>query len=582
MANVSNKKPISHHIFIMPFQWDFFRCNKKNNCYKTIYDISYQERSCLGAIEKLMLENNSGSPCTDGKNYHKSWKRFNLKFDEPSHFNEYTYFYNHVREAMFEREGDDISEKTLLQYEYDVPCNLQYTINLKKNYGITSYKLEVENITLNFYDSGVGVFAFHLTNNTYYDFGDILNINDFGRRIYPQFLTNSSDMLSGAKNSFLAESIVLHSDEGDFNIYEDFKYYKSITNVSKKKINLPKHIQCLLGKHFTTKIHTATETENKVLVKPVIDDRMFVLSWYGNDNLIQNLVRHNFSEKENYEVYNYETSADWYKMIFVDNAEISVKNPNMLTRLNKAHTYERWADNQTLYGISRYSFVILTDTGWFSKNVLFKHLQTMYFQLVTLALVQRVSVLRFSIEVTSLSGLQNDRSRGKPSLTNEIEELHKKYIRFINKVYFREITAQEQGIELYDMLADKMRIHNEVKDLDNEIEELYRYVNNQEANKSNKMLEKLNVMVTIFILPSLILAFFGMNIFKDGGSLAVAEYYNYWPLVVFVWILMATTSIYLFSKKDFTKNKLRFTIPFVAILIISALVLLLPLLNYYF
>lgn len=572
---VANQEPISHHIFLMPFQWDYFKYDKKDKP-ENIFDIPFKERSSLAGIIEIMEGNLSDSFCNQSTNYHKCWKRYYMNFDSAGDFNEYTYFYNHVREALFDRKDGKIEDKTLLQYEYNIPCNLQYVINIKKANAIKEYKLAVENITLNFYDSGVGVFAFHLTNNTYYELDDILNINDFGRRIYPQYISDQPDMLSNVKGNFLADSIVLSSEEANFNICECFDYYTNLSRIAEKKIELPKHIQCLLGNKFTTKVLPKQETGSKIQMKPVIDDRMFVLCWYGNDNLVQKLVRHKPKTGNNDIEYNYENSPEWHKLIFVDNGDATVKNSNMLNRLCKAHTYERWTDNKTLYGISRYSFIMLTDTDWFPKNILLRHLQTMYFQMVMLALVQRASVLRFSIEVTSLSGLQD-----KPELLSpEIAGLHKKYIRFVNKVYFREITAQEQGIELYNILAEKMRIHSEVKDLDNEIEELYRYVNNTETNKSNKMLEKLNILVAIFIIPTLIMGFYGMNIFTKGDAeQGINGNYFYWILAS---LLVLAIPIVLFLFNVFKMKHLRkvwLNAYIIFLIVLGLIILILPVLN---
>lgn len=171
------------------------------------------------------------------------------------------------------------------------------------------------------------------------------------------------------------------------------------------------------------------------------------------------------------------------------------------------HTYKRWNDMPTLYGVTRYSFVMLTDQGWFARNHLSTHFRTMYYKLVELCLVQRASVLQFADEVTAISHL-SDKNNSTSFIANEIQELYRDYIRFINKIYFREITAQEQGIELYDMLKEKMRIPEQVTDLDGEIEELYSYAS---ALSSSKQGDKLNLLTIIgfFIgIPSFLMTYY--------------------------------------------------------------------------
>jgi len=41
-------------------------------------------------------------------------------------------------------------------------------------------------------------------------------------------------------------------------------------------------------------------------------------------------------------------------------------------------------------------------------------------------------------------------------MSKKVSDLYLAYIRFVNKIYFREVTAYEQGIELYDMLRHKI------------------------------------------------------------------------------------------------------------------------------
>ena len=57
-----------------------------------------------------------------------------------------------------------------------------------------------------------------------------------------------------------------------------------------------------------------------------------------------------------------------------------------------------------------------------------------------LVLVQRASMLRFSGEITKVSQLSN---QDVEAVSKRVSSLYKEYIRFVNQIYFREITAQE-------------------------------------------------------------------------------------------------------------------------------------------
>lgn len=65
----------------------------------------------------------------------------------------------------------------------------------------------------------------------------------------------------------------------------------------------------------------------------------------------------------------------WYKYVFVDSGDndydVTCQNKELRTKLIKESTYERWQKFGTLYGITRYSMVALTDEGDFCKELPF-------------------------------------------------------------------------------------------------------------------------------------------------------------------------------------------------------------------
>ena len=135
------------------------------------------------------------------------------------------------------------------------------------------------------------------------------------------------------------------------------------------------------------------------------------------------------------------------------------------------------------------------------------NMETEYTRMVELALVQRASVLRFSGEVSRISRLQEVSSK----LSKKISVLYSEYIRFVNQIYFREITAQEQGIEIYEMLHESMNTRQQVEKLDNEVEELFNHVSLMEDRSSNKQMSYLSWVATLFIPISFVSSLYGMN-----------------------------------------------------------------------
>jgi hypothetical protein len=186
----------------------------------------------------------------------------------------------------------------------------------------------------------------------------------------------------------------------------------------------------------------------------------------------------------------------------------------------------------TLFGVSRYSFVALSGS-WFGANRLEPHMRTMYFQMFTLLLAYRASILRFSNRVSELT-LKEDESFDLQGLQKRVSQIYKDYINFENNLLFREVTAQEQGIEIYDQAMEVMQIDKQVKDLDVEIAELHTYVSMKAEELRNDRLETISKLGAVFLPPSLLAGVFGMNVFSFDQS----------PFVLFVaFVLMFVSAV---------------------------------------
>ena len=446
---------------MFPFKWEI-KSRKK---------FSFSERTLINKIPIITGSNweNLAKPKTE------DYKR--------ELYNERNFFYDFTHQTIY----DDDNELNIIQHyerKETYQQNVNYNIHVLAGKEDT-YNLKIKSLNLNLYGTGVGVLIFYLENYKYPDYIDILRINQFGRRTYPPFLS-LKEGVDGTKKLELADFISIEGLNGDAtNYFEDFNNYTT-ENIWKPA----KFINTLIKDDFCKEMD----------IKPVVDDRMFVMCWYGN-NSISRRIKNNYKE--------YLAGNDWYRYIFVDGGDATCQNIEMHNNIIEKHTYKRWQKYGTLFGISRYSLVVISDNEWFAKNLLLTHFRTMYTRVAELCLVQRASVLRFSDEVTKISALSGDQL---DELYNSISDLYKQYIRFVNKVYFREVTAQEQGIELYNKLQEVMCIPEQVKDLDMEIEELHGYVSleieksrSKEATEFSKQSVKLTQIANRF-LPAAVVA----------------------------------------------------------------------------
>ncbi|MCS3901797.1 CorA family divalent cation transporter [Methanococcus voltae] len=566
----SIKEPVSKHIFMLPFKWNLTDVTGK------IYN-NYDEKLDVHKLTNILKNDDN-------------WKFDDYKVNEPLKYNEFVYFYNNVRKAIFGKGVEDLNEENdkykdnenkllekYLKKEYPVIRyknpnfkNKDYTFKLYKKdedtkndtenlyFNELEYKLNIDKIYLNIYNTGVGILSIHLSNYDYSEKEDIININDYGRRIYPQFLglldkqiyvnenLCENNILKGPKTKFLANLIKISSLNP-----ENFEEYNSITKSTEglqNPVKLAKPIMDLLGTSFDTIGNCNSES---ICIEPIIDDRMFTMCWYGNNDLVnylddsknaknsenKNLLNYNnnnFNNNYNHEYntrtdYNYESNEYWHRFMFMDSGgSCTCQNEKLLTELNKKHTYTRWSNYGTLYGVTRYSFALLTTEYCDNNKFLVNHFKTMYFEMVQLCLAQRASILKFSEDISqnSKNGINGKGLEGKglTNYLNNVRSLYGRYINFLNCMYFNEVSAQEQGIEMYDLIQDRMNIAQNLKDLDNELNELHQYVTLIESNKTSEKINLLAILGALFIVPTFFTGFFGMNLTMfTGASTAINQ-----------------------------------------------------------
>ena len=476
-------KIISYHNFMFPFRFDKITKEAKGlDRHKYYKKEPFDERVDIKSLLEYLV------------NLDSRWKYEQFEIESNLDYNEYTYYHDFVRDALYNEHKKSIAGETSYFFKQDIGASDRYCIGIKDG---KTYTLDLVGLSLRIFDTGVGILSIELnnTNPSQSSLDDILKINEYGRRVYPQYLSKgeNDDWAEGTKGSFLADFIEI--SYGDKQVRESFEY-KEIP----KKIELAQFIKDLLGDPFCYKIDEK-DNQDKFLIRPIIDDRMFTICWYGNNEVSETLRDNNYQE-----------SDTWYEFVYIDGNGKTVHSPSMQKELIEKATYDRWMDFEyglTLYGMSRYSFVCLSNASEYSQNVLpLPHMRTMYYQMFTLLLAQRASILRFSDEVSALSDLGEEEQK---ELSEKSRILYKNYIRFVNKLYFREVTAQDQGIELYDMARDVMRIDKDIKDLDEEIAELHSYVDMQEEKSRNDRLELISKLGAVFLPPTLLAGMFGMN-----------------------------------------------------------------------
>lgn len=472
----------SYHIFYFPFRWSL----------PSSADRLLSEQMDLKQIQ-----------ITD----HSMWERVQLDTarskaqlseqelkDTRELFGERQYFFDFVHPVLYDIKG--VNNPLINHYERREPKSAEvlYQIQVRD----VLYSLRVDAMNLNLYSTGVGILSFFMANEREDQSKQdaVLAINQFGRRIMPP---HSGEFNPESRN-LIASSIKIIGLHGAAGKYEDSFDYEERASDSKRGLNNvwepARFIKSLIE-----------DLSPDLDIVPIIDDRMLVNCWYGNNELSKQVEDHAADEKDEFLSGNF-----WYKYVFVDTGnkpeDDTCQNVQMKEQLLKNATYFRWQKKGSLFGVSRYSFVALTNAEWFGTNILSMHMRTIYSRLFELIIVQRASMLRFSAEVTKVSGLAGTSQR---EVARRVGSLYKEYIRFVNQIYFRSVTLEDQGIELYDMLMNQFASQDQIKDLDEEIDELHRYVMLLVDESRNENGELLNKLAAIFLPATLLAGILGMN-----------------------------------------------------------------------
>jgi Mg2+ and Co2+ transporter CorA len=143
---------------------------------------------------------------------------------------------------------------------------------------------------------------------------------------------------------------------------------------------------------------------------------------------------------------------------------------------------------------------------------------------VLLSLLQRGSIVRFSEEITRLT--QSVTSGAALRRSSEgVKSLYAKYLEFVNKIYFREVTPQEQGIELYKMVQENMEIERDVKALQSEIHDFFHLLDLKANEQQVEAFNTLTIIGSGLLIPSLILAYYGISEFPELQNKADFAYH---------------------------------------------------------
>lgn len=472
--NNMKKKPYSYHTFMFPFLWNDGGKKTKRDSFVKCLNPKLWERDY-----KLTKKDNHDTLIENYNTYHYfNAAARNAVYDSGDEDAVVWCYSFNVEKAwnstdkatdawVSKPKGADNSAQYVICYKYQENGVLK---------SITRH-LNINGIRLRLFNTGIGVLVFELENYLYEKPEEINWLNEYGRRIYMPFLQTK------ASCGLCAEEIsIIYNGE---NITEG-TLWGEISDFTETRVAAP--ITYLLSNdeyRITTKRDSLGK--NEFFIEPIVDDRMFVACYYMNEKFAKELTEQTDDE------YRYLSDATsksisarcncsvaWYKAIFIDGDGITCHSKSLLREMVERHSYDRWIEEGSLTGISEYSMVTVTSSNW---DVLYRNFLTQYIEMMILALAQRASLLNFERMIS-------DSAMGK----RDICEIQDCYVKFQSQLLLKEVTPQQQGIELYKMLLENLFIQEQAEEIEKQIDSLSIHKSSKSETKENLILFMLAIL----------------------------------------------------------------------------------------
>lgn len=531
-----NDPVCSYHTFIFPFRI----IDKSNGIKRKEHDFSaYNTKEILE--KEISIANDSVWKKSENYSSKESITRdevrkqtkildeklFKLRYNEAQYFNDAP-----LRAIFGFYDQDEKQVVTNYVFNHDlIHEKAKLIIQVASENEPKEYQLLLNDIKLKLFNTDVAMMIFEAENHDYPDIKDIKLINEYVRRISTPNLTIES-------NPCAYYWAIKFKDANDKNVCLEDDCYDAL-NGDLKNINTTKIVdsikQLLLYPYninensrkdvfLSSSVEKLNKEENKklYLIEPVLDDRMFVCTFVKNDMVI-NKVKNKYVEingkyeelkkeekkskekKEpkplfvNYK-YGYqideEVAKELYSIVYIDPTTSSCQSMHDIQTLLSRDLYTRWIDYGTLYASTHHSFVAISTSD--CPGYLIDYFLTLYVDMTILTLIQRATIIVYQNYASLLTkGIEADKKKINQAKLNTLLNLHEKYIGFQNQLLFFEVSPEEQGMELYQMLVKSLYINEEKDALAEQFKSLYDVTN---ANQNSTFSKYAAIMASIALV----------------------------------------------------------------------------------
>jgi hypothetical protein len=236
------------------------------------------------------------------------------------------------------------------------------------------------------------------------------------------------------------------------------------------------------------------------------------------------------TSSEKWEAHNY---GHWIKLLNVDspsmdqkftheqNQELTHKQIRQFERdWAKERTYHRWEEKVVFpncyYGFSYHSGAALISDC--PEPPLWKHWGAMYFDMALLLFYLRVTLFRFSSELTEISSKASCKENKDSQIELwriEFNDLRWEFTLFTNLYQYPLISNQQQGLEMYELARKSLDINELFQEIQDEIHNGHEFIHKEVQNTQSETALSLNRIATIGLALSIVLVFLGLDFGKD-------------------------------------------------------------------
>ena len=504
--------PYSYHTFLFPFVWNENGKVKREDFSKILSEKYWHKVGVEGIKSSVITE----------KNREKYRMDYAL----------YQYLTMPAREILFSKNEKD-SAVTCFEFGNDSTA-----LKEEERYiivkGQETFNLRLNGIRLNLFDAGIAILSFETEYYGYkgwdgkekseFSLDDINKINEYGRRIALPYIGTDKEPCA-----LTADKISIKLQDSDTFCSQFLAAESAFCDCGRPPslTYIPAFIKGILSLGSEFKVVSEKkdkQDEKSFYIYPAADDRMFVCCLVANEELSRKIKgRKTGSYLAGWKRGNEAALCNkLYKLFYIENS-LSCQNVKMKKEIFENSAYQRWSDWGTLYGVTHHSFVCVTAPG---APIVINSFLTQYVHLAMLALAQRATILLLSARAAEVAiGLRTEnRVMTDSHRIKDIEELQESYSRAQSQILFREVTVQEQGVELFELLLKQLYIKENKEGLDGQMDnlgEMASIINHQMEHKAdedlNRNMEQLSIIAVLLAIYQCVLFIISENT-SDGSK----------------------------------------------------------------